>query len=142
MSTTWIYKNKPFTEDLIEDNIGFVYKIYNPHTQKYYIGKKQFFFQKTKITTLKLKNGTKKKKKSKVNVLSDYESYYGSNDALLKDIEEYGKEGVIREILHLCKRKGENSYYETKEIFINDALLREDYYNTWISVKVRKDHII
>lgn len=141
MTVSWTYQGKPFTEDLIEDNIGFVYRIYNPHTKKYYIGKKQFFFQRTKVTTLKLKNGTKKKKKSKINVLSDYHSYYGSNDALLKDIEEYGNEGVVREILHLCKRKGSCSYFESAEIFKQDALIREDFYNTWISCKIRRDHI-
>jgi len=46
-----------------------------------------------------------------------------------------------REILHLCKTKGECGYLEAKEQFVRDALIGESYYNSWIMVRVRKSHI-
>ena len=44
-------------------------------------------------------------------------------------------------ILHLCKSKGECSYLEAKEQFINGVIESADYYNTWIMVRVRDTHI-
>ena len=41
-----------------------------------------------------------------------------------------------REILHLCKTKGECAYLEAKEQFDNNVLLREDYYNGIINVRI------
>ena len=97
-----------------------------------YIGKKLFKFTRS----------TKKKgKRVKKQVDSDWLDYYGSNKELLGDVEALGKKSFKRKILHLCKSKGEASYLEAKEQFACDALLSEDYYNTWIMVRVRKSHI-
>jgi len=46
-----------------------------------------------------------------------------------------------REILHLCKSKGVCGYLEAKEQFVNSVLENDDYYNTWIMVRVRKSHL-
>jgi hypothetical protein len=54
---------------------------------------------------------------------------------------QYGPENFKREILHLCKSKGVCGYLEAKEQFINNVLESDDYYNTWIMVRVRKSHI-
>ena len=102
----------------------------------------QFKFAKTRTKTVTLKNGTKKKKKIKDKVDSDWIDYYGSSDLLKADIEKLGKENFKREILFLCKTKGECSYLESWMIFSTHSLLREDYYNSWVSARVRKDHVI
>jgi hypothetical protein len=52
-----------------------------------------------------------------------------------------GHENFSREILHLCRSKGECGYLEAKEQFIRGVMESEDYYNTWIMVRVRKSHI-
>jgi hypothetical protein len=58
-----------------------------------------------------------------------------------KDVLELGHECFRREILHLCRSKGECGYLEAKEQFIRGALETDEYYNTWIMVRVRKSHI-
>jgi hypothetical protein len=59
---SWYYQNQLITE-LPEDCVGFVYCITNTTTGRMYIGKKLAKFSKTTYKTIKLKNGTKKKKK-------------------------------------------------------------------------------
>ena len=132
MGLNWQYDNKDFTDDLIGDNYGFVYLITNQTNGKKYIGKKLFYFAKTKQV---------QGKKKKIKVSSDWPTYYGSSDTLVKDVKELGEENFTREILHLCKSKGECSYLEAKEQFIRGVMETDDYYNTWIMVRVRKSHI-
>lgn len=128
----WIYNGQTFLDESIDDNYGFVYLITNLINNKKYIGKKFFYSSKTKQV---------KGKKKKFKVSSDWKDYYGSNEELKKDVLLHGKNNFKREILFLCKSKGECAYLEAKEQFINGALEFEDYYNTWIMVRVRKSHI-
>lgn len=106
-----------------------------------YVGKKLFHFSKTTYKTIKLKNGTKKRKKIRGKIESDWQDYYGSSDALLKDIELLGKEKFKREILYFCKSKAETSYTEAKEQFKRKVLESDDYYNGIIQIKVHGKHI-
>jgi len=131
-SINWLYDSKDFTEDLIGDNYGFVYQITNLTNNRKYIGKKFFYSSKTKQV---------KGKKKKYKVQSDWQTYYGSSYSLMKDVLELGHENFSREILHLCRSKGECGYLEAKEQFVRGVMESEDYYNTWIMVRVRKSHI-
>ena len=127
----WLYNNTPL-EEIPDGYVAFVYLITNEVTGRKYIGKKLFKFTRS----------TKKKgKRVKKQVDSDWLSYYGSNKELNEHVELYGKDKFKREILYLCKSKGEASYLEAKEQFARDALMTEDYYNTWIMVRERKNHI-
>ena len=128
----WIYKQNNFTEEMIGENYGFVYCITNTTTGKKYIGKKFFYSSKTKQV---------KGKKKRLKVSSDWQTYYGSNEELKKDVIIHGQEAFVREILHLCKSKGECGYLEAKEQFTKGVLESDNYYNTWIMVRVRKSHI-
>ena len=128
----WLYKDEDFTEDKIGDLIGFVYCITNLTNGRKYIGKK--FFQSSKTKQVK---GKKKRYK----VSSDWQTYYGSNEELKKDVIMHGRELFKREIIHLCKSKGECGYLEAKEQFVQGALESDKFYNSWIMVRVRKDHI-
>ena len=132
MGLNWQYDGKDFTEDLIGNNYGFVYQITNLTNGKKYIGKKFFYSAKTKQV---------KGKKKRTKVLSDWQTYYGSSANLQQDVLELGHEKFVREILHLCKSKGECGYHEAKEQFIRGVMESDDYYNTWIMVRVRKSHI-
>jgi len=135
---TWLYQNNTITE-LPEDCVGFVYIITNKITNRKYIGKKLAKFSKTTYKTVKLKNGTKKKKKIRSKIDSDWQDYWSSSDELKADIAALSEVNFKREILRYCKSKNELSYYEAKYQFEHDVLLNEDlWYNGWISVKVRK----
>lgn len=137
---TWYYQGSPVTEPP-EDAIGFVYLIENLVSGRKYIGKKLLTFSKTSYKVVKLKNGTKKRKKIKGRVESDWKEYYGSSDALLKDIELLGKDKFKREILYYCKSKAETSYIEMREQVLRKVLETDDYYNGIIQVKIHKNHI-
>ena len=132
MGINWQYNNTDFTEEQIGENYGFVYRITNLKTGKKYIGKKFFYSSKTKQV---------KGKKKRFKVFSDWQTYYGSNEELKKDVTIHGKECFKREILHLCLSKGSAGYLEAKEQFVNGVLESDEYYNTWIMVRVRKSHL-
>jgi Putative endonuclease segE, GIY-YIG domain len=138
---TWHFQNTP-VETLPEDCIGFVYLITNNLSGRKYIGKKLAKFSKTTTKTVKLKNGTKKKKKIRSKVDSDWREYYGSSTELTSDIEKLGTENFTREILFYCKSKAECSYVEAREQFARKVLESTDYYNGQISVRVHGSHII
>lgn len=128
----WIYNGEIFDSDRIEEYYGFVYLIENLVDNKKYIGKKLFISSRTKVV---------KKKKKKVKSESNWKSYYGSNLELASDVEKHGPHNFKRTILRLCKTKGECNYFEAKEQFALDVLRKEEYYNTWIMVKVHKSHV-
>ena len=138
---SWFYQDQLVTE-LPEDCVGFVYLITNTITGRKYIGKKLAKFAKTSYKVVKLKNGTKKKKKIRSKIDSDWQTYYGSNTELSKDVVELGAENFRREILYYCKSKSECSYIEAREQFNHKVLESKDYYNGQISVRGHGSHIL
>jgi hypothetical protein len=138
---SWYYNNQ-LVDELPEDCIGFVYIITNLTTDRKYIGKKLAKFSKTTYKTVKLKNGTKKRKRVRGKIESDWRSYYGSNTELKQDVELLGAENFHREILYYCKSKAECSYIEAREQFNRKVLESKEYYNGQISVRVHGSHIL
>jgi Putative endonuclease segE, GIY-YIG domain len=136
----WLFEGK-IVEQLPEDCIGYVYLITNTVNGRKYIGKKLAKFSKTTYKTVKLKNGTKKKKKIRGKIESDWQTYYGSSDELTKDIQLYGSDKFTREILHYCNSKALTSYLEAKEQFDRKVLESDEYYNGHIQVRVHGSHI-
>jgi len=128
----WLWNNEVFTEEHVGDHFGFVYLITNKTNGKRYIGKKLFTAASTK---------TVKGKKKKVRKASDWEKYWGSSKLVQEDVKLLGEENFTREILRLCKSRSECSYYETKLIFEHDAILRANYYNSWVSCKITEVHV-
>lgn len=130
---TWFYNGVVY-EEPSEDYYGFVYRITNTVTEKTYIGKKLFWFKKTKII---------KGKKKRYLAPSDWKTYFGSSKAVQQDVHLLGEHVFRREILKLCKNKGECSYYEAKAQFDYNVLLQPDrYYNDWIICRVHRKHIL
>lgn len=134
---TWIFEEK-IIETLPEDVVGFVYMITNRSTGRKYIGKKLSKFKKIRLKTSRLKNGTKKKSKIRYEIDSDWQTYYGSNTVLSEEVKTTGSENFYRQILRYCYSKNELNYWEAKYQFDYGVLLSGDWYNEWISVKVRK----
>ena len=111
---------------------GYTYCITNINTGRSYIGKKFFYFKRTR----KPLKGRKNKRHYLIE--SDWKTYYGSCNELLKDIEKYGKNNFKREVLKLCKDKWECAYYELVEQVEREVLFRDDYYNGIIQVRLNK----
>ena len=137
---TWTYQGLP-VEELPEDCVGFVYLITNRVSGRKYIGKKLAKFAKTSYRVVKLKNGTKKKKRVRSKIDSDWLTYYGSNEELNKDVAAMGADQFTREIMYYCRSKAECSYIEAREQFTHKVLESQDYYNGQISVRVHGSHI-
>ena len=137
---TWLFEGKNI-EELPEDCVGYVYLITNNVSGRKYIDKKLAKFAKTTYKVVKLKNGTKKRKKIRSKVDSDWLTYYGSNHELNKDVEQLGAENFTREILFFCKSKAECSYIEAREQFNYKVLESDDWYNGHIQVRVHGSHI-
>ena len=127
----WLHHDSPFEPIELDPKkiYGFVYLIENLVNGRKYVGKKLFFFKGFK---------TVKKKKKRILVESDWKTYYGSSNALQKDINEIGKINFRRTILHLCTSKSECSYLEMKEQVERNAILSDGYYNDQIRVRVTR----
>ena len=90
----WLYLERVFDSDDVDDYFGFVYLITNKQSGKKYIGRKYFWsFRKPPG------------KKRKVKQESDWKKYYGSCPELKEDIKKYGKEIFSREILSFTEQK-------------------------------------
>ena len=137
---TWLFENS-LVEALPEDCVGFVYLITNKLTGRKYIGKKLAKFAKTTYRTVKLKNGTKKKKKIRSKIDSDWMTYFGSNVELNADVAKLGVDNFTREILYYCTSKAECSYIEARAQFERKVLESDDYYNGQISCRIHQSHI-
>lgn len=138
---SWYYKGE-LVNELPEDCVGFVYLITNTVSGRRYIGKKLSKFSKTTYKNVKLKNGTKKRKRIKSKIDSDWQTYYGSNDELNRDVAALGTDKFTREILYFCRSKAECSYIEAREQFQRQVLESLDYYNGHIQVRVHGSHIL
>ena len=137
----WTFENTEITE-LPDDCVGFVYLITNLTNNRMYIGKKLAKFSRTSYKTVTLKNGTKKKKKIKSKIDSDWLEYYGSSNELNKDVDALGKDKFTREILFFCKSKAECSYIEAREQFTRRVLESTEYYNNNIMCRIHGSHIL
>ena len=130
----WLYENRPF-EETPEEYQGFVYEVTEIDTGKKYIGKKNFWKPKTLPVT------KTRKRRVRTRTESDWRQYFGSSNQLCQLVEERGADKFKREILLLCKTKGEMSYHEAKIQFQRDVLLSDEYFNEFIGCKIHSRHV-
>jgi len=114
----------------ISEWFGFVYRITCLSNGKKYIGKKQFWSNQKRPP---LKG---QKRSRRVTKESDWKKYYGSSNDLKEDLQKYGKENFKREILELTTCKWESAYLELMWQLKENAILREDYYNGIINIRL------
>ena len=131
----WTYNGVPFESEDINEYYGFIYRITNTTNGHDYVGRKYF-------TTVKKRPPLKgKKNKRRETVETDWKEYWGSSPRLQADIDTLGKDKFTREIIHLCKSRGETNYMEAYYQFTEGVLLREDNYNGIIQIKLGKNSV-
>ena len=150
MSKTWFtYKEGQIVEydsvDKFPENcIGFVYKITNIKTGKFYIGKKSLFSNvRKKLTKKELAEYSgpgRKPTKKLVTSESNWLDYWGSNKGILQEIKEEGTDSFRKEILKFCFNKKQLTYWEVHYQCVNEVLLTDKSYNDNVLAKFfRKD---
>jgi hypothetical protein len=116
----------------LELPFGFIYCITNNINQKKYIGKKQCLSQYKR-------KPLKGKKNKRIEIReTDWREYTSSSRELNEDILALGKENFTFEIILWCESKFMLAYEEAKIQFKEEVLLREDYYNGIINLRVSK----
>jgi hypothetical protein len=126
---TWNYNKLPYTTADLQYR-GFVYLITNYSTGKQYIGQKVFW---NRIKRAPLKGKTNRRHSL---TESDWQTYWGSNDQLIRDVATLGEQSFDREILYLCENKNQMNYFEAKEQFDRSVLFSDKYYNGIISCRI------
>jgi hypothetical protein len=131
----WTYLGKTFESEDINNYYGFIYRITNTTNGHDYIGRKYF-------TTIKKRPPLKgKKNKRRETVETDWKDYWGSSARLVEDMARLGKDKFTREIIHLCKSRGETNYMEAYYQFKEGVLLKENNYNGIIQIKLGKGSV-
>lgn len=144
----WLYQNKVINkiEEFPENTFGFVYKITNKKTGKFYIGKKQLL-SKTNIklgkkekASLPTQRGRTPSKKQIIKE-SNWLTYWGSSKPLLDDIKNLGEDKFIKEILILCPSKKLLTYYEAMYQIKENVLMIDSYNETILGCYYKKDFL-
>jgi len=141
----WLYENKEIRSlsDFPETAVGFIYKVTNIGTNRFYIGRKVLYNNTSKTLTKKeieawIKPGRVPRKK-KIVKESDWLDYYGSNKTLNLEKKEFGSDIFSREILKICYSKKQLTYWEVY-YQMNLNVLGIDSYNDNIQGRFyRKD---
>ena len=131
----WLYNELPFESEQIGEFYGFIYRITNLTNGHDYIGRKYF-------KTIKKRPPLKGKKNKRLETVeTDWKEYWGSSTRLVADILALGNVHFKREIIHLCNSRGETNYMEVHYQFKEEVLLRDDYYNGIIQLKLGKNSV-
>jgi len=129
--------------DFPENTFGFVYKTKNLINGKIYIGKKVLYFnRKKKLTKKELTEITTPGRKpltKKIQLESDWISYWGSSKELILDFKTQKGDGFERHILKTCLTKKELTYWEISYQLKEDVLLVESYNDNVLGKFYRKD---
>lgn len=142
----WTYKGK-VVESPPEGTFGFIYKI--TFRDKYYIGCKQFYGNRTVKLSKKRSNelykGTGRKptkeKKLKESDWKKYNSSSWSKELKRFTTDEIDSSEVKWEMLEFGVSKSDLAYKETKQIICSDALLDVNCLNSWVTCKIHKTNL-
>ena len=145
----WLYSVDGFkmelSDDFTTDSFGFIYKITNLETNKFYIGKKVFIHNKKKKLTKKElaeQSGPGRKPTTKVvQAESDWKAYWGSSKDLLADVKLLGEDKFEKLILTTCSSKKSLTYYELFYQVHYNVLKVESYNDNILGKFFRKDLI-
>lgn len=144
----WFYNKIKISDlsDFPENCHGFVYKITNRMNSHFYIGRKIL------RNNIKRKIGKKEKslivgkgRKPKTELMikeSNWKTYMGSSQLLLKEIKEYGIKNFDRQIIELGYGKKHLTFLELKHIMKHNALENDFCLNENVMGKFFKKDLV
>lgn len=148
MENCWIGPDEQCLYTAPEGEYGYIYKITTPSGPNgdfphYYWGKKALIHQKKVKLSKKARKASDNPRKriSKEIKESDWLSYYGSSIPLKQWIEKNGTDQVKREILLFVKNKIDLTYWEMAILVFENALFREDCWNSNVLSKFFKGRV-
>lgn len=125
----WLFNGEEIDPEHLLKFFGFVYRITDKETGKKYIGRKYIWNYRRE------KDATRRKK-----IESDWKRYFSSNEEL-KRIGKETPERLLREVIHLCRGKGETNWREVEEIVKQNAIYDNDYLNDNLSGKYFRKNV-
>jgi hypothetical protein len=141
----WLYEYVPLRDDFTINDYGFIYKITNLESNKFYIGKKSFFHNKKKKLTKKElaeQTGPGRRSTTKVEqVDSGWRNYWGSSKELLADVKLLGEDKFEKEILKFCPTKKQLTFYEIHYQIQHSVLFTDSYNDNILGKFYRKDFV-
>ena len=142
----WLYEYILLRDDFTTNDYGFIYKITNLESNKFYIGKKAFFHNKKKKLTKKElaeQTGPGRRSTTKVEqVDSGWRNYWGSSKELLADVKLLGEGKFEREIIKFCPTKKQLTYYEIHYQIQHSVLFTDSYNDNILGKFYRKDFVM
>lgn len=118
---------------------GYIYRTVNKETGKFYIGKKAYIHRRKVKLSKKQRKLTGKRVKY-VEKSSGWETYFGSSEELLKDIDAIGADKFEVTVLRECPDKLSLAYWEQYYQF-TEGVLFGNTYNGNIGGKFYKNKI-
>ena len=141
----WLYEYVPLKDDFTTDDYGFIYKITNLESNKFYIGRKSFVHNKKKKLTKKEiaeQTGPGRRSTTKVEQIdSGWRKYWGSSKELLADVKLLGENKFEREILKFCPTKKQLTFYEIQYQIQHSVLFTDTYNDNILGKFFRKDFV-
>jgi len=138
-----VWEQEEYWESIKLDSVGFVYKIIELDTGKYYVGIKKFYENRT-LKPLKGRSKVEKERRAKLKgnkrhkkVESDWKTYNSSNKELQEKIKN-NPDNYRKIILRLCdsvsSMKAYEAYYQLYEYLYGNW---ENLYNEMINLRLR-----
>jgi len=132
-------------EDFPENSFGFIYRITNAITGKFYIGKKSLYHNiKKKLTKSELaeQSGPGRKATTKrIQKESDWVTYWGSNKEILAEIKSNGNLSFQRDIIKIVNTKKELTYWELHYQCQYNVLLVDSYNDNILGKFFKRDFV-
>jgi hypothetical protein len=144
----WLYNvdgiNVHLSDDYTSTSYGFIYRITNLETGKFYIGKKSYIHNKKKklgkkeIAALPVTRGRNPTTKTE-QVDSGWRTYYGSSKELLADVKLLGEDKFERVILREANNKKQLTFLEMQQQIIDNVLFIDSYNDTILGKFYKRD---
>lgn len=141
----WTYNGKEILslDDMPPQTLGFIYRVENLDTGKYYIGRRTVCSKKKRKLTIAEKKLPENARKTIVYEMKEsagWKTYAGSNTTLKEEVKQGAN--IKKYILHYCCTKAEITYKESSEIICSGALEDPLSYNDWVKCTIYKKHLL